>query len=291
MKVISLILMLIALPLAAQQEGATSSGGGSSVSVEGKRQLLDIYLHQGRPLLPIPGSKLPKTEALKKIGIERLDPNKSPAFALARSWLASWRQNSPNVVAIIEESLDETPFFYVPLEFGFTDQTFHLPPGAKKDPVLKTLSTVAYYQAELGVLVSKPAFESLDLTNQAALLVHEAVRHIQITYGAKLSNELLQNLTATLALTQPSRLSILELPLAARSQDCANCTPPPPAQPLARSVSDLRKIKDAALQSRLEGVNQAIDQANRGMWGREAESAKATIRRLMDGIETTGPAR
>jgi hypothetical protein len=59
------------------------------------------------------------------------------------------------------------------------------------------LSTAALYIKNFGSFISKKHFESLDLNNQVALIIHEALRHQQITNNFGITNQSVQLITAS----------------------------------------------------------------------------------------------
>jgi len=190
--------------------GSTSSGGGTSVALPDSPYpvLLDLYLKNGSPINSSAGEPLLETRAFKKLGIERLRNSGHPAIGQAKKLLKRWNGNSKGLVDLILNELEAAPFYYVKYRFGFRDRNYYIP----QDQFIpeSKLNLVAFYSDQLGVLFSKPEFDQIESTSQVAVLIHEALRHLQNRFGWDFSTRVLQELTATLVFTQPQTNDILE---------------------------------------------------------------------------------
>jgi hypothetical protein len=63
--------------------------------------------------------------------------------------------------------------------------------------------TAAYYQNETGAVVSVKIYNQMDQLSQAGLWLHEAIRQLQIDYGAEMSEKALETITAKILLEDP----------------------------------------------------------------------------------------
>lgn len=185
--------------------GGSDGGGGSSIGTAKKdpRVLLDLYLDDRFDRADVhPGTALESTRALKSLGIERMRKAKHPALEVARNTLNRWAPRSRGLIKLLQQELESAPFFYVSYRFGFADTKPFIPSGFVMES--RMLNLVAFYSDELGVLFSKPEFDVLCAQSQVAVIIHEALRHLQNRMGFHFSTKSLQGITATIVLVEPS---------------------------------------------------------------------------------------
>ncbi len=190
-----------------QSLGGVDSGGGTFVSNRGHQGLLDLYVNSPQLFYGTRarGETLPVTPAFTAIGIEKLDKTKSVAWRNAFAKLEQWHQSSPRTYKVVRMALENLPLYYSRVDIGRHDPHYVLPQNYRPE----VLQTMALYLKNIGVFVSKKRFESFDLINQSATIVHESLRHVQITYNMGLSDADVQLLTAAI-MEGPGRWNSLD---------------------------------------------------------------------------------
>lgn len=185
--------------------GGDISGGGTWANLQGKKVLLDFYVSRPEVIFESgsPGVELPQSRALEAISIDRLNKAEFEVVKKAHARLDLWEKSSPVVVDLIREALARAPLFYTTYRIGFLDQHYFIPDELATRDLLDSLKTMAVYSEGFGILVSKADFDSLDERNQIGLLIHESLRHVQISYGLDLSDRALQSITAAIVLHTP----------------------------------------------------------------------------------------
>lgn len=183
-----------------------AGGGGTIVSnPSGQSELLDLAIFKKQhPELALPRSE--KRQVLPAIGLHsfvplaRLANDKFPIVQSALKKLELWGARPPSIIRALRDALTKAPIFYTNYRIGILDQNHWIPDDLKSSEFLLSMTTIAYYAKGWGILVSKSDFDALDHLNQVALLIHEALRHVQIHYKLRISNKTLQTLTAAIAL-------------------------------------------------------------------------------------------
>jgi len=205
------LLLSGAIVNARAEAGPGTSGGGTGVSVNGKNILLDLYVANPNIVQQslLPGLKLPETKALNKIHLENLSLQSSSLEAKIMDRLKLWEKNSPELITLIKTALKGIFFYYTDYKFKRKDDSQYIP--SSMSSIKKTdLTSIAFYEKDFGVLLSKPVFESLDEESQAGLILHEVIRHMQIQYGYQMSTKSLQTLTAKILLESPAENESLD---------------------------------------------------------------------------------
>jgi hypothetical protein len=182
--------------------GGMGSGGGSYADVSGHLVLLDLYVNGG-----MVGSSrflLPRTEAFNKLGIERLNGwnTNSDVFLEAQRRVARWTAPSPVLTRMLLEALQFAPIYYMRYQIGVHDHNYFIPDQFLQNGSI-SVHTGALTIKNLGVVIDAGAFEKTDSESQVGLIVHEAVRYVNIVYGIALPPENLQLLTKTLIQGSP----------------------------------------------------------------------------------------
>jgi len=184
-------------------EGGVDSGGGSLVKIKKVTGLLDLYLYNPKAFFSLEkGLALPKTRTYKDFGFEVLENKTSPLIQQALKQVKKWQASSPFVALFVTKALQEIPVFYVKSHLAFKDQMAFIPQDMNH--LKNSIGLGAYYIKDLGVLIEKDSFDGLSLNNQVALLVHEALRHQQMTFDSGMTNEDVQKLTAMI-MSEPAQ--------------------------------------------------------------------------------------
>lgn len=175
-------------------QGGVGSGGGTIVRSGQDKGLLDLYLYNQKAFFSSEkGVILPSTRTYSDFGFDILENANTSIVQRSLAQVEKWRASSPFMTAFISKALKELPVFYVKSSLAFKDQMVFIPSGMKFPA--DSMSLGAYYIRNLGALVDKKTFDGLSLQNQMALLIHEALRHQQMTFDSGMSNEEVQKLT------------------------------------------------------------------------------------------------
>lgn len=133
---------------------------------------------------------------------------KLPVFNLVKARLDLWRESSPAVVQLIEEALTKVGYFYaVNSELPKTAR-FELPVGFERKYPKSLIKPIVSYRSNGGVTLSIPAWSALGDYSQAAVLIKEALREIQIGNKNELTDKNLQDIIATITLGSPDSGSL-----------------------------------------------------------------------------------
>lgn len=205
----AIFVLLASLPAFAG--GDTSGGGTLIVRKPGdKPVLLDLALRD-------PGFSdtyefkksigMPDTEFLKVVGFDRADFRGDPAFVLATKRLNAWRHESPIVVGLIRNALAQMPLLYTSHRLKVLPE-FDLPAEKAKTWPDAGLVSAAIYDGIFGSRISRAVWDDLGDMSKAGLLIHEALRHIQLASpgdARKLTNIAIQEITGRIMLSNPKK--------------------------------------------------------------------------------------
>jgi hypothetical protein len=182
-------------------QGGVDSGSGTYFKSDQCLGLLDLYLYNQMAFCRIntSASPLPETKAYRKFGLDRLISNNIPLVQKTLNQLQKWASSSPIIAPQIAESLKQLPIYYTSYNIRADQQNYYLP--ANSNINLVDLQVGAYYIKGFGVFIEKIKFDQVSEENQMALLIHEALRHIQISFASGISNEVVQKLTAKAMMT------------------------------------------------------------------------------------------
>lgn len=170
--------------------GMTGGGGGTSVRYLGKTVLLDLILLDK------------KLSFYKKNKSLKLSP-----FKNAEQILSLWNDIDVSIASeIVRFGIHSV------VKWKFVDKRFplstryYIPDGL----IVKELKTIAYYlkkDAKFIVEINTAEFNKLDYISQTALIIHEALRHVQIGWDKQnnaFSERNLQEISAIFTLCKPS---------------------------------------------------------------------------------------
>lgn len=183
-----------------KKSGGVDSGGGGNLILfkNGDLKLLDFVANSFTPPSALlPRMVIPKSPSLEAWGIDRLDLDKAGFSSAMKAKVAAWEKSSPFVAGILMRAIGTLPVYVVDYEFLVQDQNYFLPTQARSSDI-QGVATAALYVTDYGLLVSKKYFERLDYENQLGLLLHESLRHVQLTFAYANSSRSLQNLTVAL---------------------------------------------------------------------------------------------
>lgn len=198
----------------------TDRGGGDAVLLEdgSKAVLYDLYIQNPKFEDDYENSdRIEISKFAETMGYDRIkDVSKLKAYQIAKAALDKWKTNSPIVVNFINDALENMPFVYTQFKQNS--------PNKKLNPNIKIQNVVVYHK-NFGARISAPVFNSLGLQSQAALLIHEALRHVQITYNQDVDTDSIIQLTKQIITGEPNggeKLELNSLPDFVKSYDFAN---------------------------------------------------------------------
>lgn len=182
-------------------QGGVDSGGGTFVLIDQQLGLLDLYLHNPIAFFDMQKSSslLPETRAYKKFGFDRLSTKNSSLIEKTLRQIQKWSTSSPAMSTRIANALLKLPVYYTKFQVRTHRQNFYLPKNTEISE--SDLSLAALYVKDFGVFIEKSKFDQVSESNQIALLIHESLRQMQLSYLIPLSNQLLQKLTAQIMTT------------------------------------------------------------------------------------------
>lgn len=183
--------------------GGVDSGGGTLVVTSQTKGLLDLYLYNYKAFnSQEPGLELPETPSYKDHGFDALVNSESLLIPMTLSQIEKWKDSSPIIVNLVTKALKELPIYYVNAKLNFKNQMIYIPDNINLPP--GTLDLAAYYLKDMGVFIEKNTFDRLSIKNQMGLLIHEALRHRQLSFESGMSNAVIQKLTA-LMIIEPQK--------------------------------------------------------------------------------------
>ncbi len=204
------IAFLISTSIACAREGGISSGGGTlfmraPFETPVLLDFLEIDPNFKESRNPSLKAELPTTRFAKVVGYETLSVKNLRAYSKVKAKMASWKINSPAELSELfertENAIDKMQFTYTPFRLKVVPE-YSMPDGVQIESD-QMISAVIYKSYE-GARISSPVWDSIGVLTQEGLLVHEALRNLQISGQAKMGNSILQKLTAILILETPS---------------------------------------------------------------------------------------
>lgn len=173
--------------------GGEVSGGGTTLLWKGQRRLLDVSSFKQVPgVSNSVNSKDYGTKRIERIALETTAINARIQKVFQRAGIVS-----PKLSLTLQRAYKDIPFYFAAGQFREMDTNFYLDPK-NRYPEQAQVFTTAFNVQNMGVLISRKHFLEMDEFNQAALIVHELLRSMQVQLSAPLSNPDVQNLTAAL---------------------------------------------------------------------------------------------
>jgi len=195
--------------------GSSSGGGGGSIFFRSETDSNPILLdfaafdpdfwekhYEGQ----VPGDPLPTHLAQG----DRIRLEDIPAYRLVMDRLSLWDYWSPFVVSLLRQSIQLMDFRYTQMPLPVSSH-YHVPDSLKQRyrsrPIHQgwSFQTAISYHTH-GTWVNGGLWGQLQLSSQAGLLLHEAFRSIQNIYFSGISEKELQNIVATVMLTDPPQV-------------------------------------------------------------------------------------
>jgi hypothetical protein len=198
------------------EHGGSSDGGGVSCKVpevnQGQPIILDLAVYRTDVSdFSTPGAKIEisKTAADKGFDVWEAKTNPSVQYALERVRDWSQQQGSSGVMEQLGNNIAYA-MRYVVTPFNISKLVrVYLPPESLCQ--MSDLSTVALYKNGI-VNISIPKWNELGVYSQAAIIIHEGLRHLQITQGLESSDEDLERTTTIILSAYDGATHLDELP-------------------------------------------------------------------------------
>lgn len=224
MKTLTLVLLAActALPCFAGQGGIDTGGGSTAINTRGQKALLDLHNFApdmvGTP--SDPGLRITETTALRHMGMDTTTIQKLGLKDDLLKLVDAQKRKSPILAKRLQDAIQNVKVFIIDREFGEAATKAARPTIAVdcsheaenfntcRGPEIRETTPSAIYVKDHGFFLSKKEFESLDRTNQKALLLHESLRHVQLTYGINTSELNLQKLTVHILRNAPEKSSL-----------------------------------------------------------------------------------
>ena len=201
---------LAALPIS---WAGTKDGGGGTVifpaASQDRPMLLDLYLAQPnfRDTYRFQASPFKRTSNIEHFKMDQFDIRLEPAYALVQDRLAVWNSSSPALIKALQETLQHTFYRFTFRNLGLIHE--YSAPSSVPETSLKT---AVFYHPQIGAVFSAPIVNQMGDASQAGLIIHEALRQIQMAYGESgMSNQLLQEVTAQIVLSEPGAGETLDV--------------------------------------------------------------------------------
>jgi hypothetical protein len=181
-------------------------GGGGSLCQDSKLNhgnpvLLDIALADpGFVDSSARSTQLTTSRNVQKLGVDYVDLQDSAPYKLALERIRKWKTTSPNSMEAVEAALSSIAFLKSNVSVGQAYKA-SIPSGSVCAGNHST--TVVTYGKNRNALISIPKWNSLGLKSQAGMLIHEALRYVQIDAGKDGSDSDLQALAAKIVLKDP----------------------------------------------------------------------------------------
>lgn len=190
----------------ADKQGPESGGGGGVVYVNGEPKLIDFYNIQHRSdQLARMYSKNHSSffEAPNTFSFERYTPVNDPAFLLVLDIFNKWSGLPYDSIGLFINSA-----IFKPVIWSFTDESviapkFYRPLFLPSDLEIKTAAYYLKHDRSYQVRISRDIWNKLSIQDQAGLLIHETLRHVQIGLSFGFDDEALQKATAIMLTCKP----------------------------------------------------------------------------------------
>lgn len=218
------LLMSLLFPLRPFASGGMDGGGGLSVRANKASPLIlwDLLTHSPSFTDSYQDENQLKFRIERPwnrsdiVGIKMVDWANMPSFQLAKLKLEQWALSSPIMVSLIREALNTMHSLYVDSHFFPTVESSNPEKASlikRKFPEASVKYAARYgCPSQLcGSIYSAPLFNQLGRTSQAALIIHEALRHLQSEFpGTFASDETIELITAKIILDYPGAQESLD---------------------------------------------------------------------------------
>lgn len=171
--------------------GGDISGSGNTLFYNGKRKLLDTFFMRSSE------ANIQLFEGTSSNLLENFNPSKTNLNTIIQPIFNRLSSLYPSLSNALLKIYTHMPFYLVAGQFRFLETSFYLDKQLEY-PSDAELFTTALYIKNIGVLISRKHFFEMDEFNQAALIIHELLRGLQIQYSLQMKNSEIQSMTASL---------------------------------------------------------------------------------------------
>ncbi|WP_412471790.1 hypothetical protein [Halobacteriovorax sp. RT-1-4] len=177
--------------------GFESSGGGTIVKTGvGAPILLDFAVYDQNFVDEFnysQGSSVVLKKHASVLGYEKFTFDRikeMEIYPLLKERIEKWQESSPLITHGIKSALKGADWRFTPhrVRSFYEGEIFQ---GA------------VFYSGDKGAWISTPVWNSVGDFSKIGLLIHEALRHMSISYGDKLSEEVIHDITYRITLTEP----------------------------------------------------------------------------------------
>lgn len=201
------IFITLFLSLIGSAAGPRTGGGGGSVVILGKPRLVDfLNIPESHSYLDKKYKNLTPSfiDSITTLSFESSGFPNDAAFVLAQSTFDQWSRLPYDYIGLLINT-----GLFKPVSWHFVDSEMpasdHFRPAALDST--HSIQTTAYYLMKdraFDVFISRSLWNNLPLADQAGLLIHESLRHIQIGFSLSFDDESLQRATAILMSCRPT---------------------------------------------------------------------------------------
>lgn len=189
--------------------GGQDSGGGCVYTDSTSTRLLDfVAMDTNYKSSSAEGEKIRPSAVARALGTDELDVKTLKAYKRALQLARSWGQEDEGTRRISNLLVSAIKSN----EFSQSVYIYNRP--VKGCPVPQSLTgkvhAGVYYDDKVGALLFLPVWNRLDAESQAGLLVHEALRMIQVSMESGMSNRAIQLITASVVRGSPSVKQVLQ---------------------------------------------------------------------------------
>ena len=200
-----LILLLVCSFSSPVVAGGMSDGGGCLLHKPPAKPLLIDLIYTGSSVFrEEAGDQIEPASKIYEIKIDKLK-----SYLLALSFLEGLNEHSKiwgQYLHSALKSLRHLTFHATPFYFRNLQQQFCLPLPLSIAEQTPEIRPVVIFDRKVGLILSVPDFNSLDLKSQAGLWIHEAIRLIQILVDQEVDGVTVYEITASILSGKSSEL-------------------------------------------------------------------------------------
>lgn len=205
------VLVTLLATMASPSFAGNESGGGGGVLFGGPTPILIDYLNIN-PNFKDSNTyqKWQASRVIKKsqISIDRKNEDQiresNAAFDLALTIVKKWEEEVFGIGSLMIHTA-----FMDPMTWNFVDKKLKAPQSylPLQNLDIEKIKTAAYYykksKNEFDVQISMDIWNQMGILSQSGLLIHEALRHLQIGWANRFDEDSLQHATAILMMCEP----------------------------------------------------------------------------------------
>jgi hypothetical protein len=201
----------VLLASAAAFAGGEGSGGGTVGRFPGTTQLALVDLVQRNPgLAPAqdpwtPEDGITVSRFARTLGYDHFQIQGTHAYQTVLTRLSLWEASSPIVISSIRQALAQMDWIYTAYRQQVCSSD-SLPHGLP----LSAFEGAVIFDATFGARLSAPVWNRMGSLSREALLIHEALRHIEIVYQSAITEDDLRAIVSQIILSAPQEGETLD---------------------------------------------------------------------------------